>query len=85
MRGWDIRCWRQVWIYENGRAKHRVDLVIPFQHSAKRPELLTPDLGLLLEIDSREFHDGRFEQDHQRQVDVGRIGVLVDNVHANAT
>jgi hypothetical protein len=67
LRGWDIRCWRQVCIFEAGRAKHRVDLVIPFRQSAKRPELLTPDLGLLLEIDSREFHDGRFEEDHQRQ------------------
>jgi hypothetical protein len=74
LRGWGITCWRQVWIYERGRRKHRVDLVIPFDQRAKRPELLTPDMGLLLEIDGREFHDGRFEEDHQRQTTYDLLG-----------
>jgi hypothetical protein len=74
LRGWGIRCWRQVWIYERGRRKHRVDLVIPFVQGARRPELLTPDMGLLLEIDSKEFHDGRFEEDHQRQTTYDVLG-----------
>jgi hypothetical protein len=31
-------------------------------------------MGLLLEIDSREFHDGRFEEDHQRQTTYDLLG-----------
>jgi hypothetical protein len=74
LRSWDIRCWRQLWIYENGRPKHRVDFVIPFNQSAHRPQVLTPDMGLLVEIDGREFHDARFEEDHQRQSTYDLLG-----------
>jgi hypothetical protein len=74
LRSWEIKCFRQLWIYERGRPKHRVDLVIPFDQKAKRPEVLTVDVGLLLEVDSREFHDGRFEQDHARQTTYDLLG-----------
>jgi hypothetical protein len=64
--GWD--CWRQVTIVGGGgRIVHRVDLVIPFDRKRCRPEVLRPADGLLVEIDSEQFHASNFEQDHKRQ------------------
>jgi hypothetical protein len=74
LRGWGISCWRQVWIYEHGRPKHRVDLVIPFKQRMARPAKLTPGMGLLLEVDSREFHERQFEKDHARQTTYDLLG-----------
>jgi hypothetical protein len=74
LRNWGLTCWRQLWIYESGRRKHRVDLVIPFNQKMLRPARLQPHLGLLLEVDSREFHEGRFEEDHARQSTYDLLG-----------
>jgi hypothetical protein len=41
---------------------------------ADRPERACPTLGLIVEVDSQEFHDGRFEQDHQRQTTYDLLG-----------
>jgi hypothetical protein len=73
-REWGIQCWRQVLVIENGRILHRVDFVIPFRRCARRPVLLTPDDGLLYELDGREFHEGRFEEDRRRQNTYDRLG-----------
>jgi hypothetical protein len=75
LRSWGIGCFRQVWVYERGRPKHRVDLVIPFDQNASRPERLTSGFGLILEVDSREFHEGRFQEDHERQTTYDYLGL----------
>lgn len=77
LRDWEYCCWRQVPIHERGRVKHRVDLVVPFDQGRARiwrPQLLVPSDGLLLEVDSREFHQDRFEQDHARETTYDLLG-----------
>ena len=54
-RSWGLRAWRQVPILKNGRIVFRADYVVPFR-AQRRPDLIRPSLGLLVEIDSREFH-----------------------------
>jgi hypothetical protein len=66
--------WRQMAIFDGVRLKHRVDFVIPAGQRKKRPQLLTPADGTLVEIDSREWHEGRFEEDHERQSVYDRLG-----------
>jgi hypothetical protein len=66
--------WRQMPIYERGRQKHRVDFVIPFRRTRVRPSIVAPPDGLLVEIDSREWHEGSFEKDHERQSTYDRLG-----------
>lgn len=71
--GWE--CWRQMVIVgSNGRPVHRVDLVIPFVPIKRRPVILRPSDGLIVEIDSREFHEGAFERDHSRQSTYDALG-----------
>ena len=43
-------------------------------HRRRRPTIFRPEDGLLLEIDSREFHDGRFEEDHARDLLYDELG-----------
>ena len=68
------RTWRQFDIVgESG--KKRVDLVIPFlQQRRRRPEQLVPDDGLLVEIDSEEFHAPAFERDSDRDNHYDSLG-----------
>jgi hypothetical protein len=74
LRGWGLRCWRQLPVYESGRLKHRVDLVVPFNQKMRRPSRLLPSMGVLFEVDSREFHEGKFEEDHARQSTYDLLG-----------
>ncbi len=77
LRNWGYHCWRQVAIHEAGRVKHRVDLVVPFDQRSprrRRPRRLVPSDGLLLEVDSREFHQTRFEGDHARETTYDLLG-----------
>ncbi len=83
LRSWGIRCWRQMPVVERGRMKHRVDLVIPYDQRRARPDRLRPADGLLLEIDSYEFHVGRFEEDHQRQTTYDLLGYRWTTVTPN--
>jgi very-short-patch-repair endonuclease len=64
-REWDIQPWRQIPIIENGRTKFRADFMIPFRRRL-RPDIVRPSDGLLIEIDSREFHENQFDRDHER-------------------
>jgi hypothetical protein len=57
--------WRQIAIGGTGPGSRRADFMIPFR-PGPRPAVIRPDHGLLIEIDSREFHEGRFEEDHHR-------------------
>ena len=61
-RQWDITPWRQVHVVG---ARHRVDFMIPFVQR-KQPSFVQPGDGLLIEIDSREFHEREFEKDQRR-------------------
>ena len=77
LRSLGVRCWRQMAVWHHGRIRHRVDLVIPASRTVRfppRPELLRPDQGLLVEIDSREFHERKFEEDHRRQTLYDALG-----------
>jgi very-short-patch-repair endonuclease len=51
--------------YEEGRTKFRADFMIPFRRRL-RPDTVRPSDGLLIEIDSREFHENQFDRDHER-------------------
>lgn len=66
--------WRQMQVMQAGRIVHRVDFVIPFRSRRSRPALLYPDDGLLVEIDGRAFHEGAFEEDHDRQSTYDALG-----------
>ncbi len=68
-----ITPWRQMPIYERGRQKHRVDFVIAFRKQ-RRPEIVAPPDGLLVEIDSRGWHEENFDKDHERQSTYDRLG-----------
>jgi hypothetical protein len=83
LRSWGLHCWRQLAVTENGRIKHRVDFVIPFDQTRCRPTQLQPNDGLLLEVDSHEFHVGRFEEDHQRQTTYDLLGFRWTTVTPN--
>ncbi len=70
--------WRQMPIVNlAGRVVRRVDFVIHFFRRIRRrprPLLLTPGDGVLAEVDSREFHEGAFERDHERQSAYDALG-----------
>lgn len=77
-RTFGLRCWRQMPIWDRGRIHHRVDLVIPRATTVRmpfKPDVLKPHHGLLVEIDGREFHEHRFEEDHQRQSTYDALGL----------
>lgn len=67
--------WRQVPILGLAGERHRIDFVIPFRRRARRPPFLGPGVGLGVEIDSREFHEGAFERDHARQSVYDALGL----------
>lgn len=68
-------CWRQLPLVG---ASHRVDFVLPLNGRADRrrprPLVFRPELGLIIEIDSKEFHANAFERDHLRQSNYDRLG-----------
>jgi very-short-patch-repair endonuclease len=64
-RTFGLRPWRQIPILENGRIVFRADFMLPFIQS-QRPDVIRTSLGLLIEIDGREFHEPQFERDHRR-------------------
>ena len=63
LRSWGFSPWRQVLVTLD--KPRRVDFVIPFR-KGHRPSLLRPSHGMVIEIDSKEFHADRFEEDHAR-------------------
>lgn len=67
--------WRQVPILGLGGERHRIDFVIAFRKRARRPLLLGPGIGLGVEVDSREFHEGAFDRDHARQSVYDALGL----------
>jgi hypothetical protein len=74
-RSWGFVIWRQVPVVFGGRIKHRVDFVLAYDPKRKhRPRILDKDHGLIVEIDSRKFHEQRFEEDHERESTYDRLG-----------
>lgn len=76
-----ISPWRQLWVYLNGRRTYRVDLVIPWiggtRRRIERPRKVTPTCGLVLEVNSNEFHNNSdaFQRDHERQLIFDSLGI----------
>ncbi len=70
--------WRQVVIIgSNGRIEYRPDFVLQFgvqRRRPKRPQLMLPSMGFLVSVDSREFHDGTFERDYDREALYDALG-----------
>lgn len=65
-RCWNLAPWRQIPILDRGRISFRADFMIPFDGRRRRPEVVRPSDGVLVEIDSREFHELEFDRDHDR-------------------
>ena len=65
LRTWGVVPWRQIPIFRQGRIEFRADFMIPFKWQ-RRPETIRASMGVLVEVDSREFHEGQFERDHRR-------------------
>ena len=64
--------WRQIPIIGAGRML-RADFMISAKRR-RRPVVFRPSDGVLVEIDSREFHEGRFEEDHARETAYDALG-----------
>jgi hypothetical protein len=73
LRGHACEPWRQIWIGPEGRGGLRADFMIPFRRGP-RPATVLPSHGLLVELDSREFHEGQFERDHDRGGTLNALG-----------
>jgi hypothetical protein len=74
-----IPAFRQVKIFELGKVVHRCDFAIPLWrrfYLPRRPKLFLPAKYLLIEVDSRQFHDHDpgFEKDHDRDLTYRRLG-----------
>lgn len=75
--------WRQIPVFYKGRIRYRADFVIPFLPRGERvwvrrrarPQHLTRFLGLVAEVDSRQWHEGSFERDHERQSFYDSLGL----------
>lgn len=72
LRALGITPWRQVWI-TGGTRRFRADLMVPFVRM-RRPEVIRPEHGLLLECDSREHHGGGFDHDQARNGNYNALG-----------
>jgi very-short-patch-repair endonuclease len=73
LRTWDVVPWRQIPILRQGRIEFRADFMIPFKWQ-RRPETIRSSMGLLVEVDSREFHEGQFERDQHRGAVYNELG-----------
>ena len=73
LRTWGVVPWRQIPILRRGRIEFRADFMIPFRQQ-RRPETIRASMGILVEVDSREFHEGQFERDHRRGAVYNELG-----------
>ena len=75
-RTWGIVPWRQIPVRAGRGRNHRADFMIPFKPAvqSRRPEVITSRLGLLVEVDSREFHAEEFEHDSRRNTAYDQLG-----------
>jgi hypothetical protein len=65
--------WRQIVIPVAEGESLRADFMIPFR-DGPRPDVVRPEHGLLIEVDSREFHEQQFERDHAKQTTYALLG-----------
>jgi very-short-patch-repair endonuclease len=72
LRGWDINPWRQICISVDSK-DYRVDFVVPARRIV-RPEVFRPVHGLIVEADSKQWHEGKFEEDRARWNAFDRAG-----------
>ncbi len=74
LRSLDLDPWRQVHIFERGKIKHRADFVVPYGPMLRRPKVILPHHGFIVEADSREWHEGKFLEDHHRNTTYDVLG-----------
>jgi very-short-patch-repair endonuclease len=76
LRSMGLLSWRQARIYEAGRIRFRCDFAVALRRTQLRPTYFLPHLVLLIEVDSREFHDNEstFEADHHRYATYETLG-----------
>ena len=79
MRSIGLVPWRQVPVL--GPRRNRADFMLPYRPSKRRllpprPEVFLPPHGVLVEIDSREYHEARFEEDHARETNYDELGFV---------
>jgi hypothetical protein len=72
-RGYTV--YRQLPVLIDGRKDYRIDLVIAFELTERRPRYFSADIGVGIEVDSQQWHDGKFERDRQRQCDYDALGL----------
>jgi very-short-patch-repair endonuclease len=72
LRSVGIEPWRQVPVIGR-RTRLRADFMVPYRLK-RRPRVIRAWMGLLLELDSREFHEHRFEKDHARETSYDDLG-----------
>jgi hypothetical protein len=73
-----VECHRQVWVRAPYREAFRVDFVLLRRRRnvrRPRPKEWIPGLGLVLEINGKQWHEGTFERDHHRQVTFAALGI----------
>jgi hypothetical protein len=78
IRGAGVECHRQVWVRAPYREAFRVDFVLLRRRRnvrRPRPNEWIPGLGLVLEINGKQWHEGTFERDHHRQVTFAALGI----------
>jgi hypothetical protein len=83
MRSGGIEPWRQI-EFTWKRHRMRLDFVVSFRYGSSlhgvrrrppRPLVLTPADGVAVEVDGREFHDTRFEEDYRRRAALEAAGI----------
>ncbi len=51
--------YRQLPVLVDGRKDYRIDLVIAFERTEHRPKYFTSEVGIGVEVDSHQWHEGR--------------------------
>jgi hypothetical protein len=64
--------WRQVKVI-GATSSHRADCMVSYR-LRRRPAVIRASMGFLVELDSREFHQNRFEEDHARELTYNDLG-----------
>jgi hypothetical protein len=67
--------YRQLPVLIDGRKDYRIDLVIAFELTEQRPRYFSAEVGVGIEVDSQQWHEGKFERDRQRQCDYDTLGL----------
>jgi hypothetical protein len=67
--------WRQLWVQVDGRDDYRIDFVVPFDEFALRPRVFTAEIGVGVEVNSKQYHPLNFERDYQKGSDYDALAL----------